>query len=131
MATKKLDLKRLTKEDFPSTYFDLLDRLIFPLNSHMEQVRNILNSETQEFTTLSITTNDSGQPVSVVKFNSGLTDRLKGLMVVSAKVTSDNTSVLTQAPFITFSQNESVITINYIAGLQANKKYDITILSVI
>jgi hypothetical protein len=131
MATKKLDLKRLTKEDFPSKYFDLLDRLIFPLNSHMEQVRNIINFETQEFTTLSVTTNDSGQPVSVLKFNSGLTERIKGLMVVSARVTSDNTSVLTQAPFITFSQNESVITINYIAGLQPNKRYELTILSVI
>jgi hypothetical protein len=131
MATKKLDLKRLTKEDFPSKYFDLLDRLIFPLNSHMEQVRNILNFDNKEFTTLSIATNNSGQPVSPVKFNSSLNERIRGLMVASAKVTSDNTSFLTQAPFITFSQNESVVTINYIAGLQPNKRYELTLFSVI
>ena len=37
------DLKRIAKEDFPSEYQTLIEKLAFPLNSHMEQVRNLFS----------------------------------------------------------------------------------------
>lgn len=127
--SKLPDIKRITKDDFDSQYQGLIDRLAFPLNSFMEQVRNILNKGVdfdnlaQELVTVTIQTNDVSMPISKVSFKTNLTNRIKGIMVISGQITSDNTSYVTQYPFISFTQNNSVITINNISGLDKQKTY--------
>lgn len=125
------DVKRIVKEDFDSEYHSLIEKLAFPLNSHMEQVRNILSKNinidnlAQDFVPLKVQTGSNGQPLNKLSFKSTLKSRIRGLVIISANVTSSNTSFLAQAPFITFSQNEEIVNILHIAGLAPETTYEL------
>lgn len=129
------DLKRLTKEDFPPEYRDLINKLAFPLNSHMEQVRSALNKNinfenlAQELKTLSFTTNSTGQPISQVAFRSELSNRIQGIIPVRVIITSNNTSFATQMPLISWTQNANIVTITNIGGLSPETSYQLVVLT--
>lgn len=124
------DLKRIVKEDFDSEYQQLIEKLSFPLNSHMEQVRNLFNKNintdnlARELITLQVQTNASGQPINKLSFKSKLKDRVRGINIISGNILSSNTTYMTQAPFITFSQNGEIVNILYIAGLAPETRYE-------
>lgn len=134
--SKVPDLKRISKEDFDSQYYDLIDQLAFPLNSFMEQVRNVLNKGvdfdnlSQELITLTVQTDATSKPISKLSFKSTLRNRIKGIVVISANITSSNTSFLDQAPFISFSQNSSIVSINNISGLSSENTYELLLLTI-
>lgn len=124
------DLKRISKEDFPAEYQELIDKLAFPLNSHMEQVRNLFNKGidfdnlNRELITLKVQTNENSQPLNTITFKSNLRSRVRGISVISANITSSTLSYIQQAPFISFSQNLNIVTINNISGLQPETTYE-------
>lgn len=128
---KAPDLKRISREDFPAEYQELIEKLAFPLNSHMEQVRNLFNKGidfenlTRELITLKVQTNSSGKPLNVLTFKSNLRSRVRGINVISANITSSNTSYPEQAPFISFSQNLNIVTILNISGLLPETSYEL------
>jgi hypothetical protein len=128
---KAPDLKRISKEDFPAQYQDLIDKLAFPLNSHMEQVRNLfskgidIDNLTREFITLKVQTDSTSRPINKLSFKSSLRNKLKGINVISGNITSSNTSYLQQAPFISFSQNTNIVSINNISGLAPETTYEL------
>lgn len=125
------DLKRITKEDFPAQYQDLIEKLAFPLNSHMEQVRNILSGNvdfdnlSREIITLRIQTDNNSRPISLPSFKSKLRSRVRGLVPISLSVLSSTNSYPSQAPFISFSQNGAIVTINHITGLDPETTYEL------
>lgn len=127
---KAPDLKRIVKEDFPSEYQVLIEKLAFPLNSHMEQVRNLFakgidfDNLTRELITLTFQTNSSGQPINTLTFKSNLKNRVRGINVISANITSSTLTYVTQAPFISFTQNSNIITVLNISGLQPETTYE-------
>ena len=129
------DFKRLAKEDFPAKYRDLIDKLAFPINSHIEQVRSALSGNldfenlAQEIRTLSFTTGSNGQPLNTLNFQSGLNNRVQGMLAVRVIITSDNTAVATQTPVFTWSQNGTLVTIGSIGGLEPETSYEIGILT--
>lgn len=129
------DRKRLTKEDFPEKYRDLIEKLAFPINSFFEQVQSVLNKNVnfdnlnQELKTLSFTTNQSGQPINTLTFNSGLSSRVQGITVQRIVITSNNTSFASIMPVISWSQNEKLVTINNISNLSPETQYSITVLT--
>lgn len=130
------DFKRLAKEDFPQKYHDLIGQLALPINSHIEQVRNILNKNidftnlAQEIFTLTFTTNDLGQPISELKFKSKLTNNVRGLLPVSLNITSNNTAFPAVYPMISFQQVEDIVYIRNIAGLSNNTGYSLTFITI-
>ena len=125
------DLKRISKEDFPAQYQDLIDKLAFPINSHMEQVRNLFNKGidvdnlTRELITLKIQTDSTSRPINKLSFKSSLRNKVRGINVISGNITSSNTSYLQQAPFISFSQNINIIYVNNISGLAPETTYEL------
>jgi len=127
------DFKRITKEDFPQEYRGLIERLALPINSHIEQVRNLFNGNisinnlTQEYVTLTIQTNSEGSPINTLKFKTELSS-VCGIIPISAKVTSQTNAFISQAPFITFSQNSTIITIDNISGLSPETTYEVVLL---
>jgi len=133
---KPPDLKRISKEDFPPEFHQLIEKLAFPLNSHMEQVRNLFNKGvdfdnlTQELITLKVQTNASSQPINKLNFKSSLRDKVRGIVVISANITSSNTSYVQAAPFISFSQNLNIISINNISGLAPETTYELLLLTI-
>lgn len=125
------DFKRIVKEDFPAQYQDLIEKLAFPINSHMEQVRNALNKNinfdnlAQDLVTLRILTGANSQPLNNVTFKSKLLSKIRGIMVISATNVSSNTTYQQIQPFITFSQNLDIVNIISIGGLSPNTTYDL------
>ena len=130
------DLKRLSKEDFPAEYQQLIEKLAFPINSHMEQVRNLFNKGidfenlSQELITLKVQTNEKSVPNTRLTFKSSLRNKLRGVVVISAVITSSNTSYPTAQPFISFSQNLNIVTINNISGLAPETTYELLLLTI-
>lgn len=129
------DLKRIAKEDFPAKYRDLIEKLAFPINSHIEQVRSALNKNinfenlAQELKTLTFTTGSNGQPLNTVTFRSDLSSNVQGIIPVRTVITSSNTSFADNIPTISWVQNRNIVTINYIGNLQPETDYQITILT--
>ena len=127
---KNIDFKRITVEDFPQENQTLIEKLAFPINSFFEQVRNAFNKNitvdnlAEERITLRVQTNDSGTPLNTLSFKTGLS-RVVGVRVLSASVVTPVGTYLQTTPFISFSQNSSIITINNIAGLGSNITYDL------
>lgn len=79
---------------------------------------------------MSFTTGATGQPLNTVSFKSGIVNKIQGILTVRSVITSDNTSFPTQVPVISWSQNASLVTITNIGGLQAETRYDLTILTI-
>lgn len=126
------DIKRIAKEDFEPEYQGLIDRLAFPINSFMEQVRNAFNGNidftnlAQEVQTISFITNENGQPMNKISFKTKLTNAVQGINIINVKFTN-NANPIESLPFINFSQNDKTINISYIGGLKINSKYQITL----
>lgn len=131
--SKVPDLKRISTEDFPAENQALVSRLAFPINSFMEQVRALFNKSidfdnlNQELVNLSFTTNSDGQPLTTLQFRTTVTGRIRGVLPISLKL-QNNSGFVTSAPFVNFIQNERIITIPYIVGLNPGTRYEITLL---
>lgn len=129
------DLKRVTVEDFSKDDQPLVKKLAFIINSFHEQVRSALNKNIdfdnldQELRVLTIPTGDNSQPLSDIVFKSGLANRVQGINVIRTIITSSNTSFPTQLPVISWSQNNTLVKIEFIGGLSPNTEYQITILT--
>lgn len=129
------DLKRIAKEDYSPDDRDLIERLSFPINSHIEQVRSALNKNidfenlAQELKTLTFTTGSDGQPLNTLIFKSDLVNNVQGIMAVRVVITTDNTSFASQLPVFSWSQEGNLVTFSSIGGLAAETGYQITILT--
>lgn len=129
------DFKRLSKEDFPAKYRDLIEKLALPINSHIEQVRNALNGNldfvnlAQEAKTFTFTTDVTGQPLTQITFNSGLSSNVQGMLVSRVVITSNNTAFANTLPVVSWSQSNNLITITNIGGLQPETAYQLSVLT--
>jgi hypothetical protein len=135
--------QRLLKpEDFDSKDQALVQKLSFPINTFMQQVISALsnnldfNNLNQQINTFSTSVNSSGAPTSPIQFTINLTTKLYGLYVINAINTSSTIRYPTAQPFISYTLNSGVVTVNNIAGLdvptgQTNSDtYTLTVLSV-
>jgi hypothetical protein len=128
---KPLDLKRIAKEDFPAEYHDLIDKLSFPINSSFEQLRNLtakgidFDNLARELITLTVQTGTNSKPLAPLSFKSNLRNRIRGINVISANITSSQLSYIQFAPFISFSQANSTVSILNITGLAPETTYEL------
>jgi hypothetical protein len=127
----KLKLRRIIKEDFPSQYNDLLDKLLFPLNEALESVSNAFNNN------ITIANNLSGQetlldvtaPVtaaSPIFFKSTLKGSCKGIICIAANVVGNGTAPTGQ-PFFTFENAGNNIKVTNITNLTSGTRYQLRI----
>lgn len=130
----KPELRRIVKEDFSQDDWEIVEKLGNILNPFMEQVVSNLSKNIgddnlqQEKVTLSFLTNSVGQPISKLSFKLNTLRSVSGLQVISLKLPNQPQGVITTAPFVSFSQAERVVYISYIAGLEKETKYQITLL---
>lgn len=124
------NIKRLAKEDFSAEDRELIGKLAFPLNSFMEQVRNLLDGNIdfqnlkQELVTVDVTA-VSGFPTVLTKFKSNLSGKILGMHCVMATNLTDGTNYPTSAPFISFTQDSGIVTIQNVSGLQDSETYQL------
>lgn len=130
------DVKRINKEDFDGPMQDTIDQLAFPINSFMEQTRNALDRSldftnlNQEVIVLTITPDINGIPVTDTQYKSNLKTRVLGHICINASNLTNTLNTVLSTPFISFVQNEKLVKINKVSGLQPNQKYTLTLISI-
>jgi len=130
-------LKRIIKEDFPEQYRDLIDKLAYPFNQLAEFISLAFNNNITfqdniycQVKDVDVELNSSGIPKSPTKFISTLRSKSNGLFVIRADNLTNPNTYPTNAPFISFTENSNIITVNKVTGLQANNKYRLKVISI-
>lgn len=128
----KFDLRRITKEDFPSKYSDLLGKLLLPLNSAIESLRLGLsngltvgeNMAAQE-TVIRVTAPVNSS--SPVYFKSTLRGPCKGIVCIDAQPATAQSKLATSQPFFTQEMSGDQIKVTNITGLVDGSSYNLRI----
>lgn len=121
--------------DYPEEYAELVEILGGSINDFMRQVVDLSRSNidfdnlTSEVLTFEVSVDESGKPKTggAIKLNKAVTPR--GFNVISARCSSSSVYP-TSHPFISFTAKGNYnVTIDNISGLQANQKYQITVIA--
>lgn len=129
--------KRIIAEDFAKEYFDLVNRLGYSINGAMQEFFNITNKNLtiednlfQEIKTITITMSSTSMvPSELTQFRNGLRTPIKGISVIAANNLTNTSSYPTGAVQMFFSENNNIVTINRISGLEINNKYRFNIIT--
>lgn len=133
---RSISIKKINKEDFDKQYQPLIDKIAFPLNSFMEQVKSAFDKNinfsnlNQEIITLTITVDADGIPIIPTQWKSTLRTKVLGSVCIKATNQDSPASFPISQPFINFVQNGALVFINQISGLQADNKYQLIVLSI-
>lgn len=123
------DTRRLNREDFQDAPA-WIDPMLTVINAFMDSVYNIMNrniSLTQNLNIQIVTINvetDTNGDIKPVKLKTTVRGRVAGVSVIRV-ITTDTSSI---SPFVSFTQNENILTISNIASLNSNQKYKIILL---
>lgn len=127
--------KRIIKEDVEEQFRTLIDKIGYIINSFHDDVYNALNNNlsiednfTQSRKDITITVNASGVPTTPTQFKTGLSKPCAGVVVIRAQNTVNSTSYVTAAPFVSYTENNSIITVQQITGLPANTQFKLKLL---
>lgn len=125
--------KRLIKEDFPAEQQPLVEKLGTVFNLFQEQVYYAFNNNitidenlNAQSIVIRMTVDSVGRPVGNNQIKYTLKTKPKGSQVINIQNVTD-TTLLSGAPFITYSINSNIITITQATGLLPGKEYDMTI----
>lgn len=130
------DIKRIQKSDFEEEYQELVDKLAFPINSFFEQTRSAFDRNidfrnlNQEVINIDITVDAFGIPTLEAKYRSTLKTKVLGHSCINAINISGTAGFPTGQPFLTFVQNNNIVTILNVTGLPADTKYTLVVLSI-
>lgn len=121
--------KRIIVEDFAKDDRQMAEKLGGSLNLFMDEVYRVLSKNlntadnlNRELRTIKATVDSNGIPVNTLQFQNVLKTKISGMTVIRAF----NSLVLAH-PFITYTENSGIVTINHIAGLAANTEYQLVI----
>lgn len=127
---------KIVKENIPTEFRKLAEGLGQPYNDFSEQVYNALNKNltvddnfNMQYKDIQLQVNSDGTPLLVTQYQSNLKTKVRGMQVFRLQNLTNPTIYPTSAPFITFSENNKVITINHITGLSSGYVYLVTILA--
>lgn len=130
---KVTNLKRLSKDDFPTESHELVDKLAFALNPFLEQVASAFNKNidfdnlNMQFINLETEVDNNGKPKLNQEIKPTLKSRVRGIICASAQNLRD-TTYPTGTPFLSYTVNNGVITITNITNLPANKRFILSII---
>lgn len=128
--------RRLFKGDYPEKEQGLVDRLSVSLNNGIDVLYNALNNNLSLADNVLCTVKDiqlkvdsSGNPAATSGFSVGFSGKALGVIVLRAVNQTNNSIYPTAAPFVSFSQTSSLITINNITGLQTGSTWLLTVVA--
>lgn len=122
--------RRITSESVPAEQRQAVDLVGASVNTFMEEVYIAImgrlgpdSNLNMEFKTLDVEVDSNGIPKANLAFTTNLSSKVIGIQVVRAFLANP-----TAQPFMSFSENVGIITVNHIAGLTADTKYQLVIL---
>lgn len=125
-------LRRLNREDFPPEFRDLVDKLALNLNPIVEQLQLAFNKNinfenlSRETITISVE-NASGNLRIPTQFKTNLKSRILGINIIKAENTTNPSIYPIEAPWISWTIENNIITVKKVTGLQDNNKYNLTL----
>lgn len=132
MAINLNFLKRLVAEDFSRQDQQLVSKIGGILNPALEAITAALNRgmslddlnvQTKQLT---VQVDAGGYPINEASFRSTLSTRANSIVVGRAQNTSSNAGLIS-APFVSFDENNGLLTITQVLGLPANTKWLLTL----
>lgn len=126
---KLSSFRRIVSDDYDEKDRPLISKLAYSVNSAIDEIletlnRNVSIADNTNLVIKDITaTVSSGVPTTTLRITSGLTSFCRGMQVISATNQTTSTTYPTSQPFINFTENNGVITINHISGLTDGDKY--------
>lgn len=127
------NLKRLVIEDFDKDDQPVAQKIAFSYNPLMEQLTAAFNKGidfdnlNQQLSSVIINVDGTGAPVIPVQLKYDLKTKIKGTQVISVENLTDNTFPTAQ-PFISYSINSNLITINNVTGLPSGKDFRLSVI---
>lgn len=128
--------KRIFKGDYPKDQQELVERLSGSINSGFETLHNAMNrnvsiSDNIACTVKKVSTKvtSAGIPTSTLSFKIDTTGQIKGITVIRAVNLTNSTTYVNSQPFITFSQNNTTVTIDHITGLPVDNNFELTLIA--
>lgn len=122
--------RRIVKEDFDAKDRDLIDKLALPINQFFETVVLAMNKGLEldenvnsQLKDITVSVNGSGIPNNTINFGSTKKGRVKGLLCIKADNLTTPTNYPTSGIILSFFEENSVIKVNHITGLQASESY--------
>lgn len=123
-------------EDFESDDRALVQKLAFALNPFLEQISTIFNKNidfdnlNREVLYITLEVDSAGIPKTQTVIKSSLKSRVKGFNVIKTDNLTNDGTFPTSGVQISFTSSGSLITINHVAGIPANKRYTLTVESI-
>lgn len=127
---------RVTKENVPKEYQDIVQSVGGPYNAFSDEVYFALNGNltvsdnlNMRYKVIDLSVNASGNPIIATQFKNTMNVKPTGILVIKVENLTNPTVYPTGAPFASYSENGGVITLNNITGLSTGNKWRITLLT--
>jgi len=127
-----INVKKINIQDFSSDNQKDISKLARSLNPFFDDVQKKLSKGLTvdenlpfEYVQFDVTVDAAGNPTSSTKVNYSLSATLKGAIVINADSTN---SFPTGTPYVSYSINSNILTINKVFGIPNNVKFKITML---
>lgn len=129
--------RRIYKTDYEQQYQKLIDTLSVSLNAAFDSLFGALNNGISLNDNIACTVKDisvqvdsSGKPLQTTTFAiTTTTGAISGIQVIKATNTDSSSVYPISQPFITYTQNNTIITIVNISGLQASAHYTLRVVA--
>lgn len=130
------NLQRLRVEDFPEQYQDLMSKLSSTFNPILDQLQIIFNKSidfknlNMQINTITVSVDSSGSLIQPTSISSSLKTKCMGITVIRCLNQGGSATQFDSAPFVSFTESSSVLTLNNIKGLNDGQTYSLTVLCV-
>ena len=132
---KLSNFRRLFKNDYQQDQQSLVEKLSVTINNGFELLYNAMANNVSlsdnifcTVKVVSVQVNSSGTPISPLSFKISTTGSIKGISVIKADNQTNSNVYPNSSPFMTYSQNDTTITVSNIAGLPISNKFDLTVI---
>jgi hypothetical protein len=127
--------KRIRVEDFSSKDRDLVSKLSYPINSFADQVLAAFNKQITIEDNLNITKKDisisldsAGSIIGSANLKTGLDHLCQGILVIAVRNLTNPTSYPTGTPFVSYVENNGILTINNINNLPVSSQFQLKLI---
>ena len=125
--------KKIRTEDFDEEYNDLIEKIGYAFNNFADEVYQTLDggidfaNMSRQLIVLTINMDSSGKIINSPQIKLTTKTKIVGTSVIRAINLINPQVYPTSQPFINFSLNGTVLTIQNITGLQNSSQYQVTI----
>jgi hypothetical protein len=128
--------RRVYHTDYPKEFQGLVEKMSVSINNGFEVLYDALNNKVDLANNVAclvkevdVQVNSGGLPLSTTTFNISSTRTVSGLEVIKVTNLTNSSVYPTGAPFCSFTQDNNIITVNHVTGIQANNLYRLKIVA--